>query len=78
LLDTPAFVWWAPRVLKKHTRIISAVNKRYHKRTHKFGIEIPKSWDECVRLDKENDNNLCPDAVRKEMNNVRSAFKIIN
>jgi hypothetical protein len=52
LLDTPDFVWWAPHVLKKHSRIIAAVTKRYHKRTQKFGIEVPKNWDDCVRLDK--------------------------
>jgi hypothetical protein len=54
------------------------VTKRYHKQTHKFGIEVSKSWDDCVKLDKENDNNLLQDAVRKKMKNVRVAFKIIN
>jgi hypothetical protein len=65
-------------VLQKRTRIISAVTKRYHKRTHKFGIEVPKNWDDFVRLDKENYNTLRQDAVRKEMKNVRIAFKILN
>jgi hypothetical protein len=51
-IDAPDFVWWAPHVLKKRNIIIAAVTKRYHKRTHKFGIEVPKSWDDCVRLDK--------------------------
>jgi hypothetical protein len=78
LIDTPDFVWWAPHVLNKRTRIIAAVTKRYHKRTHKFVIEVPKIWDDCVRLDKDNDNMLCQDAVRKEMKNVRIAFKILN
>jgi hypothetical protein len=78
LLDTPVFVWWAPHVLKKRSRISAAVTKHYHKRTHKFGIEVPKSWDDCVRLDKENDNTLWQDTVRKEMNNVRIPFKILN
>jgi hypothetical protein len=78
LLNTPAFVCWAPHVLQKCTRIIAAVTKRYHKRTHKFGIEVPKSWDDCVKLDKENDNTLWQDAVRMEMKNVRIAFKILN
>jgi hypothetical protein len=54
------------------------VTKRYHKRKHKFGIEVPKSWDDCVKLDKENDNTIWQDAVRKEMNNVRITFKILN
>jgi hypothetical protein len=65
-------------VLKKRSRIIAAVTKRYHKRTHKFGVEVPNSWDECVRLDKENDNTLWQDSVRKEMKNVCIAFKILN
>jgi hypothetical protein len=65
-------------VLQKRTRIIAAVTKRYHKRTHKFVIEVPKSWDDCVKLDKENNNTLWQDAVRKEMKNVRIAFKILN
>jgi hypothetical protein len=42
----PAFNWWVPHVLKKHDRIISLVRKRttrYLKRTHKFGIEVPKT-----------------------------------
>jgi hypothetical protein len=54
------------------------VTKRYHKRTHKFGIEVPKSWDDCVKLYKENDNTLWQDTVRKEMKNVRIAFNIPN
>jgi hypothetical protein len=78
LLDTPAFIWWDPHVLQKRTIIIAAVTKRCGKRTHKFGIEVPKSWDACVKLDTENDNNLWQDAVRKELKNVRIAFKILN
>jgi hypothetical protein len=78
LLNTPAFIWWAPDVLQKRTIIIAAVTKRYHKRTHKFGIAVAKSWDDCVKLDKENDNTLWQDAGRKEMKNVRIAFNILN
>jgi hypothetical protein len=51
-LDAPDFVWWDPHVIKKRSRIITDVTKLYHKHTHKFGIEVPKSWDDCVRLDK--------------------------
>jgi hypothetical protein len=77
-IDAPAFVCWAPHVLKKRSRIIAAVTKRYHKRNRKFGIEVSKSWDDCVILDKENDNTLWQDAARKEMKNVIIAFKILN
>jgi hypothetical protein len=77
-LEAPDCVWWSPHFLKNHTRIIATVTKRYHKRTHKFGIEVTKSWDDCMRLDKENDNTLRQDAVIKDMNNVIIVFKIIN
>jgi hypothetical protein len=46
LHDAPDFVWWVPYVLKKSSRIIADVNKKYHKRTHNFVIQDPKSWDE--------------------------------
>jgi hypothetical protein len=54
------------------------VTKRYHTRTHKFGIQIPKTWDEAVKLDEENCKTLWQDAIRKEMINVCIAFKLIN
>jgi DNA-dependent RNA polymerase auxiliary subunit epsilon len=50
LLNAPPFVWWVPYMLKKRSRIIAAVIKRYHKRMHKFGFEVPKNWEDCVRL----------------------------
>jgi hypothetical protein len=52
-------------VLKKGSRIISAVTKIYHKRAHKFGIEVPKNWEDCARVDKENGSTLWQDAIRK-------------
>jgi hypothetical protein len=65
LLDAPDFVLWVPFVLKKRSHIFADVTKQYHKRTQKFGIEAPKSLDDCVRLDKENGNTIWKDAVRK-------------
>jgi hypothetical protein len=43
LLDAPDFLWWVPHVLKKRSRIIDDITKWYQRRTHKFGIEVPKS-----------------------------------
>jgi hypothetical protein len=78
LHDDPDFAWWVPHVLKKRNRIISVATKRYHKRTHKFGIQVPKTWDEAVKLYEGNGNTLWQDAIRKEMNNVYIAFKVLN
>ena len=71
----PAFNWWVPYTLKKRDRIIAAVNKRYHKRTHKFGFEIPKTVKRALEIDQENGNTLWRDAIAKEMKNVKVAFE---
>ncbi len=66
----PAFNWWVPHVLKKRVRIISLVCKRtthYLKRTHKFGMEVPKTVKEALALDCKNGNTLWVDAITKEM-----------
>ncbi len=76
----PAFNWWVPHVLRKRDRIISLVRKRnpcYLKRTHKFGIEMPKTVKEALDLDKKNGNTFWADTIAKEMNDVRVAFKIL-
>ena len=73
----PAFAWWVPHTLRKRSRIIAAVSKRYFKRTHKFGIKIPKTVAEAQAFDKENGDTLWMDALEKEMSNVRIAFKIL-
>ncbi len=57
----PAFNWWVKHFLKKRERIISLVkrhNTRYLKRTHNFSIELPKTVQEALALDKKNGNTL--------------------
>ena len=75
--EEPAFLWWVPYTIQRRNRIIAAVNNRYHKRTHKFGIEVPKTYDDCVRIDLANGNTLWQDAVRQEMSKVRIAFQTL-
>jgi hypothetical protein len=76
----PAFNWWVPHILKKRDRIISLVKKRsprFLKRTHKFGIEVPKTVKDALELDKKNDNTLWADGIAKETKDIRVAFKIL-
>ena len=75
--EEPAFAWWVPFALKKRDRIIAAVNKRFVKRSHKYGIRVPSSVEEAIQIDNENKNTLWQDAIEKEMRNVRIAFKIL-
>jgi hypothetical protein len=50
---------------------------RYLKRTHKFGIEVPKTVQEAHDLDQKNGNTFWTDAIAKEMQEVRKAFDIL-
>ena len=73
--EKPAFSWWVPHVVKKKNRIISKVKSKYWVRTHKFGLKIPKTVEDTLRIDKENGNHLWWEAITKEMKDVRVAFE---
>ncbi|KAG7369945.1 reverse transcriptase RNA-dependent DNA polymerase [Nitzschia inconspicua] len=77
LTEEPAFNWWVPYTLKKRDAIVSAVNNRYWKRTHKYGIRIPKTVKEAFEIDRENGDNRWAESIQKEMNAVRVAFRIL-
>ena len=74
--EEPTFAWWASSVLKKRNRIIAKTKSKYWLRTHKFGIEIPKTVLQAWQIDAKSGNALWWDAVCKEMKNVRPAFKV--
>ena len=75
--DKPAFNWWVHAVLQKCEHIITLVKKWsawFLKKTHKFGIEVPRSVKDVNVLEKKNDNTLWANAITKEINNVCTAF----
>ena len=75
--DKPAFAWWVPFTLRKRDAVISAVNLRVRKTTHKYGIEIPTSVEHAKEIDSRNKNRVWQDAIDLEMKNVGVAFKIL-
>jgi len=75
LLDEPAFAWWARYVLRRRRRIIAKVKSRYWDTTHKFGIELPETVEQALRIDKETGTSFWKQAIDKEMANVRPAFE---
>ena len=74
--EEPTFACWAPSVLKKRNRIIAKIKSKYWLKTHKFGIEIPKSVLQARQIDAKNGNTLWWVAICKEMKNVRPAFEV--
>jgi len=75
IIEEPAFAWWARSVLRKRDRIILKVKLRYWKRTHKYGIQLPKSVKEALRINKDSGTTFWQDAMEKEMKNVAVAFE---
>ena len=75
ILEEPAFAWWATKVLRKRDRIIKKVKSRYWLRTHKYGIRVPKSVGEALRIDKETGTDFWTKAIEKEMKAIEHAFE---
>ena len=76
----PAIKWWVHHVFKERDQIIFMLRKHstwYLKKTHKFGIELPKMLNEAYANDEKNENALWQYAIQKELENVNIAFWII-
>ena len=58
LAEKSAFACWVPITLKRRDRIIASINSQGRKQTHKFGIDIPKSINDVIKIDRENGNTL--------------------
>jgi hypothetical protein len=52
IAEDPAFAWWVCKALRKRDRIIKKVKARYWAKTHKFGIELPKTVAEALKIDE--------------------------
>jgi hypothetical protein len=58
--------------------LVKRRSARYLKRNHnKFGIELPKTVEEALEIDRLNNTTFWGDAIKKEMQNVRIAFDIL-
>jgi hypothetical protein len=75
--DLPAFKWWIKDTLRRRDRIIKAVKTRYLKRTHKYGIQLPKTVVEAYELDRASNTDYWHQAIMKEMTNNAVAFQIL-
>ena len=74
----PVFAWWVPYVMKKKKAIISSLKARKtRKKTHKYGIQIPRTVKEAYELDRINGNTMWGDAINKEMTNNAVGFTIL-
>jgi Reverse transcriptase (RNA-dependent DNA polymerase) len=78
LLSQPAFSWWVPRTLKVRERILSKVNTRYLRKDEKYGIQMPKSVNDALQLDRDSGTTYWSKAIKKEMLVILPAVRILN
>ncbi len=56
---------------------MKSTHKRYLKRRHKFGIRVPKTVEEALRIDRSTKTTFWRDAIHKEMKNNCLAFMFL-
>ncbi|KAI2502898.1 Reverse transcriptase (RNA-dependent DNA polymerase) [Fragilaria crotonensis] len=78
IAEEPAFAWWVRKALRKRDRIIKKVKARYWAKTHKFGIELPKTVAEALKIDERTGTDFWRKAIEQEMKNVMPAFEFID
>ena len=62
----PAFKWWCKDVLRRRNRYVAKVKGRYWKTSHKFGIRLPHSVEEALRIDRDTGTNHWREVKRKK------------
>jgi len=73
----PAFAWWVPRTLRRRDMIIAGINSRVRRITHKYGIEVPRTIEEALRIDRANGEKHWQKAIDKEIKNLKVAYDIL-
>ena len=71
----PAFAWWVPFTLRKRNRIVSKMQKKYWRTSHKFGIEVPTTLRRAYEIDEDTGTDFWQKATAKEMTKVRVAYE---
>lgn len=57
--------------------MVVAIKTRYTRKTHKYGIQVPKNVKDAYMLDKESNTDHWHKAIQKEMKNNAVAFKFL-
>ena len=65
IFEEADFSWWVPYTLKKQDHIVAKVKALFLNNSHKFGVEVPTSVEEAYKLDRNNNNTLLRDAIKK-------------
>jgi hypothetical protein len=62
-------------IIRRRNRIIAKVKRRYWSLTQKFGIQVPKTVEEALRIDESTGATFWFDAIKKEREKVKVALE---
>ena len=65
-------------MLKKLDCLVNKFNSRCQNNIFKFGVEVPLTVEDALRIDQENGNTLWHDYIGKETNSSRIIFDLID
>ena len=71
----PAFHWRVPQVLNHLRRIVKKVKKKYWRTTKKYGIQLPHSVKEALKIDELTGTTYWRDAIEKELKVVNVSWE---
>ena len=77
MVEEPAFKWWGPYTLWTRNQIVLKVVARVKKKSHKYGVQNPKSVKDTCELDRLSGNHHWRNAIQKELGNVAISFEIM-
>ena len=75
--EEPAFAWWVGWTLKKRKHFIKKMKSVIQLNNMKYGVRVPRTTKEAYELDRINKNTLWEDAIKKELNKVLVAFRLL-
>jgi Reverse transcriptase (RNA-dependent DNA polymerase) len=79
IADEPAFAWWVRDVLRRRDRIIKKLKTRkVWQESMKFGIDLPRTVQEALEIDRRTGTTFWRDAIAKEMGTVEVAFEFLD
>jgi hypothetical protein len=77
LQDLPGLSWWVPYTLRKARTVASITKNNRTIKREKYGVQLPRTVEDALSLDKKNGNNLWREAIDKEMSNIQVALEIL-
>ena len=63
------------RTVRKRNRVISKLEGKYWRTTHKLGIKLPKDGKEALDINRITGTSFWRKSIDKEMSNVKVAWK---